>query len=81
MIKVNVHDAKTHLSVYLKALTRGERVLICKRNQPIAELRAVAAVNTKPRTIGWAKNKFKLKKAFFDPLPDPVLKAFQGHNP
>jgi antitoxin (DNA-binding transcriptional repressor) of toxin-antitoxin stability system len=78
MIKVNVHAAKTRLSVYLRAIKRGERVVICNRNHPVAELRAVAAEQTKARKIGWAKNKFKLKKSFFQPLPDDVLKAFEA---
>ena len=38
MLKVNIHDAKTHLSSLLQAVEQGERVLICRYNRPIAEL-------------------------------------------
>ena len=43
MTKLNVHEAKTHLSEYLDRLERGEEdvVTICRRNEPIAELRAL----------------------------------------
>jgi prevent-host-death family protein len=78
MIIVNIHDAKAKLSEYLEAAARGERVLICKRNQPVAELRAVAAERTTPRPVGGAKGRFTVPASFFDPLPDDVLAAFEG---
>jgi antitoxin (DNA-binding transcriptional repressor) of toxin-antitoxin stability system len=43
MIRLNVHQAKTHLSKYLDRLAKGETILLCKRNTPVAEIRAVAA--------------------------------------
>jgi prevent-host-death family protein len=42
MIMVNIFEAKAKLSEYLEAVARGERVLICNRNRPVAELRALA---------------------------------------
>lgn len=41
MRKVNIHDAKTHLSSILAEVENGERVLICRYNVPIAELSPV----------------------------------------
>jgi prevent-host-death family protein len=38
MIHVNVADAKSRLSHYLRLATSGEKVIICERNKPIAEL-------------------------------------------
>ena len=38
MIKLNIHEAKTHLSKYLLKLEKGEKILLCKRNIPIAEI-------------------------------------------
>ena len=43
MIRLNVHEAKTHLSKYLAKLEKGETILLCRRNQPIAEIRPLAA--------------------------------------
>ncbi len=50
MIKLNVHEAKTQLSKYLAKLKAGERILLCKWNQPIAEIRALPepAVQARP---------------------------------
>ena len=78
MIIVNIHEAKAKLSEYLEAVARGERVLICKRNRPVAELRAVAEKRTEPRPIGLGKGQFKMGPAFFEPMPDEFLDAFEN---
>jgi len=78
MIVVNVHEAKAKLSECLEAVAAGERVLICKRNQPVAELRAVAAVRTAPRPVGLAKGRLAVSDGFFEPLPASVVTAFEG---
>jgi len=81
MIRLNVHEAKTHLSGHLARLAKGESILLCKRNRPIAEIRPLAAPRTAPRPLGLAKGKLKLPPAFFKPLPASVLKAFGGGKP
>ena len=81
MIMVNIHEAKARLSEYLEAAGRGERVVICKRNQPVAELKPVpATIATKPRPIGGVSG-IVLPRSFFDPLPDDLLDAFEGKSP
>jgi antitoxin (DNA-binding transcriptional repressor) of toxin-antitoxin stability system len=78
MIKLNIHEAKTHLSRYLTRLEQGETILLCKRNIPIAEIRPLAKKLSKPRPIGLAKGKFSVPESFFEPLPEDILKAFEG---
>jgi antitoxin (DNA-binding transcriptional repressor) of toxin-antitoxin stability system len=78
MIVVNIHEAKARLSEYLEAVANGQRVVICKRNQPVAELRAVAAARTEPRPVGLAKGRLVVSDAFFEPLPASVVAAFEG---
>ena len=34
MIKVNIQEAKTHLSRYIGRVERGEVVVVCRHNQP-----------------------------------------------
>jgi prevent-host-death family protein len=81
MIVTNIHEAKAKLSEFLEAVAAGERVVICKRNRPVAELRAVAHVRTEPRPIGGAKGRVSIPAAFFEPLPDEDLSAFEGTEP
>ena len=78
MIRINIHEAKTHLSRFLKRLRAGEVILICKRNVPIAELRAVAGHRTAKRPIGLEQGKLTVPSSFFEPLPDDILDAFGG---
>jgi antitoxin (DNA-binding transcriptional repressor) of toxin-antitoxin stability system len=80
MIRLNVHQAKTHLSKYLDRLSEGETILLCKRNTPIAEIRAVPPARKTKRPIGLAKTKLKITKSFFKPLPDNLLDAFEGKS-
>jgi prevent-host-death family protein len=81
MIKVNIHEAKARLSEYLEAASRGERVVICKRNEPIAELRAIEQKRKEPRPIGLGKGTFEIGPEFFKPLPDDSFEAFEGSDP
>lgn len=37
-INVNIHEAKTHLSRLLEQVASGERVIISKAGQPVADL-------------------------------------------
>ncbi len=78
MIKVNIHEAKTHLSKYLAKLKSGERILLCKRNHPVAQITLLPEAPARPRPIGLAKATFSVPRSFFEPLPDALLDAFDG---
>ena len=78
MIVVNIFEAKAKLSEYLDMAAHGERVLICKRNRPVAELQAVQSARTTPRPVGLARGRFVVPPAFFEPLPEDVMGAFEG---
>jgi prevent-host-death family protein len=79
MIKVNIQDAKTNLSRYLDAVEKGEVVVVCRHNKPIAELRAVAEETLNPRRPRFGLwDGFGVSESFFDPLPDDILKGFNG---
>ncbi len=72
-----MHDAKTNLSRYVAELRPGETLVLCNRNEPVAEVRLLRSANRKPR-IGVAKGELKVPASFFEPLPDEILKAFGG---
>jgi len=78
MIVVNIHEAKAKLSEYLEQAVAGERVLICKRNEPVAELRPVTPARTELRPVGGAKGRLVVPDAFFEPLPADILEGFEG---
>ncbi len=80
MIRLNIHEAKTHLSRYLAKLKKGETIILCKRNQPIAEIRPLPSPPGRKRPVGLAKGRLKVPKEFFEPLPEELLQAFHGEG-
>ena len=78
MIRLNVHEAKTHLSGYLDRLAQGESILLCKRNAPVAEIRPLPPPRKAKRPLGLAKGQFKVPPAFFKPLPRSLVRSFHG---
>ena len=78
MIKLNVHEAKTHLSRYLERVAEGEIIVICRRNKPVAELHPVKPERQARRPIGLARGTFRIPQAFFDPLPEEMIDSFHG---
>jgi prevent-host-death family protein len=71
----NVHQAKTHLSRLLEAASRGEEVVIARNGEPVARLVPYAAARRSP---GAARGRGRLTAAFFEDLPDAVLREFEG---
>ena len=83
MISSNINEIKTHFSSFLAKVSNGETILVCKRNVPIAEIKPVATLPNKKRPIGLAGKEypdFEINDAFFDPLPDDIVAAFNGED-
>lgn len=80
MYKVNVFEVKAKLSEYLDRASRGERIVICRHNTPVAELRAVEGTRTEPRPIGPLPGRptFDLPPSFFEALPQEELNLWDG---
>ena len=76
VIRLNVQEAKTHLSRYLDQLEAGEVIVLCRRNQPIAVIRGLPKAGTGTRPVGKFAGLFSLPPSFFDPLPEEFLKEF-----
>ena len=80
MIKTNVAEIKARLSEYLDRALAGERIVICRHNKPVAELRPLAEVRVEPRPTGPLPGRptFEISPTFFDPLPDDELTLWEG---
>jgi antitoxin (DNA-binding transcriptional repressor) of toxin-antitoxin stability system len=74
MKKVNIFEAKARLSEYLDLVEGGERVVICRRNRPIAELRALPASRGGQRPLGGTE--LRIPDTFFEPLPIELEETF-----
>jgi antitoxin (DNA-binding transcriptional repressor) of toxin-antitoxin stability system len=78
MMKLNIHEAKTHLSKYLAKLKAGDRIVLCRRNRPVAEITPLPEAPARPRPVGLAKGRVVIPRSFFEPLPEEVLQSFEG---
>jgi len=79
MIMVNIAEAKAKLSEFVEAVGRGEQVVICKHNRPVAELRAVAATRTAPRDLSpMFPGETFMTDAFFEPMTPAELGDWYG---
>lgn len=84
MIRINIADAKANLSRYLELVESGEVVVVCRRNVPIAELRAVPKRTRRPVRVGVGIELFgewTVPDSFDDPLPDDILAVLLGEGP
>jgi len=80
MNRVNIHEAKAMLSELIAAAADGQRVVICKRNRPVAELVPLASARARARRIGGVPD-LAVPAGFFTPLPDDVVDAFDEGLP
>lgn len=81
MINLNVNEIRTHFSSCLAKVSKGETIIVCKRNVPIAEIKPIAPRPNKKRPVGLAGKEFpdfEIDDAFFEPLPEEILNAFNG---
>ena len=77
--RINIAEAIARLSYYLDRVSRGETVVICRRNVPVAELRRISAPLCQPRPVG-IDRAMTIPDSFFEPLPDDLLDAFEGRR-
>lgn len=75
MVRINIAEAKARLSAILERVERGETVVLCRRNVPIAEIRALPGLPAGERPVGIDRG-MKIPDSFFEPLPDEMLRAF-----
>ena len=78
MKKVNVHEAKTHLSRLLKEVEAGEEVLIARDSEPVARLVPVRPAAQK-RTFGHMRGMFEVPDDFDEPDPE-IERMFYGEE-
>lgn len=80
MVRLNVHEAKTHLSRYLDRVEQGETILLCRHNRPIAEIRPLPNAAKRPRVFGIDKGKIVIPPEFFEPLDEETIERFSGNK-
>jgi len=72
---VNVHEAKTQFSRLLDQAHAGQEIILAKSGKPYARLVPLAP-DSEGRQPGRLKG--KVADAFFEPLPNEELDAWEG---
>jgi len=78
MDKVNIHEAKTHLSRLIARVAAGEEIVIGKAGKPVAKL-VPYTDKPEPRTLGGWKGKVRLAPDWdSDEVNEEIAAAFHG---
>jgi hypothetical protein len=80
MIKLNVHEAKTHLSLLPEETETGRDDPPLPPKRPHRRNYPLPARRKNKRQIGLAKGKFKVEPKFFEPLPADIIDSFCGRG-
>ncbi|MEW5973920.1 MAG: type II toxin-antitoxin system prevent-host-death family antitoxin [Pseudomonadota bacterium] len=71
---INIQEAKTHLSRLLERAHAGEEIILTKHGKPYARLMPLTPPGK--RRLGFMKG--HVDDAFFEPLPEDELKAWEA---
>ena len=77
MRTLNIHAAKTQLSRLVDAAAAGEEIIIAKAGKPVARLGPLVGPRPK-RRLGILAGKLCVPEDFDAPLPEEVIKEFEG---
>ena len=78
MATITLDEIQRDLLGCLKRVEAGETLVIVQADKPLAELKPVASNATQPRPDGLCAGEFRTPDEFNDPLPEEVLKQFDG---
>ena len=71
-----MHEAKTHLSRLLRRVALGEEITIRNGERVVAMLVPVPPASQ--RDFGRDRGRFEVPEDFDEPLPEVLLRSFQG---
>jgi prevent-host-death family protein len=80
MRKVNIHEAKTHLSRLVEEAAKGEPFVIAKAGKPMVKVVPLdaAAEQPKKRRLGFLKGQLKVPDDFDTMMQDEIEELFYG---
>ena len=79
MKQINIHQVKTELSKLVERAEAGEEIVIARAGKPAAKLVPLTRARGQ-RRLGLLDGKFRIPNDFNAPLPDSVIRAFEGRK-
>jgi prevent-host-death family protein len=80
MSTVSIQDLQQDPAALLDRVEAGECLVVVRGGRPVAELRPVTGSRTTPRPFGLAAGAFSVPDDFDAPLPDDILREFEGRQ-
>ena len=74
-MKVTIDEIQRDPLQYLRRVEAGETIVIIRQDKAIAELKPIT---NQLRPFGLCAGEFTVPDDFDDPLPEDMLKAFEG---
>jgi antitoxin (DNA-binding transcriptional repressor) of toxin-antitoxin stability system len=78
MSTISVQDIQRDPVGFVRRIEAGEAFVVVRGERPLAEVRPLATVATQPRPFGLCAGRFTVPPDFDRPLPDDILKEFEG---
>jgi antitoxin (DNA-binding transcriptional repressor) of toxin-antitoxin stability system len=78
MSTISVQDIQRDLFAFLRRVEAGESFLVVSGEHPLAEVRPVATRARQPRPFGLCAGQFTVPPDFDRPLPEEIVKEFEG---
>jgi prevent-host-death family protein len=79
MIQVNIHQAKTELSKLVERAEAGDEIIIARAGRPVARLVPLGRAR-RHRPLGLLDGKFQIPDDWNAPLPDSIMRTFEGRK-
>lgn len=78
MSPITLQELTQNPEALLDRVEAGESLVVVRGGRPVAELRPVAPSHPTPRPFGLAAGAFAVPDDFDAPLPDEILRGFEG---
>ncbi len=78
MTTITVQEIERDPLGWLRRVEAGESLLVVREDLPLAEIRPAAAKARRPRAFGLCAGEFVVPADFGDPLPEEILRDFEG---
>jgi len=75
---ISEEEIKQNLPVYLHRVAAGETFIITKAGKPMAEIKPATPAFSLLRPVGLCTGEFIVPDNFDDPLPENIIKEFEG---
>ncbi len=78
MVQVHIEEIQQQLLAFLQRLEAGETLVITRAGKPVAEIIPIVSDAKALRPFGLCAGEFTVPEDFDEPLPEDILKAFEG---